>query len=170
MAEKKSRRPRPNGRSPRNTNGGPLYAAVDLGTNNCRLLVATPSRGGFTVVDSHSQIARLGEGLAETGRLSDAAMNRAYNALDAISRKLKAKRVGRIRCIATEACRKAENGQEFIQTIRERTGLTFKVIGAQEEAATLWFIPMPITFSCSILAAARPKSRWWMRERPVRWA
>ncbi|WP_300376991.1 Ppx/GppA phosphatase family protein [Henriciella sp.] len=134
MAEKNSRRPRSNGHSPRKSNGGPLYAAVDLGTNNCRLLVATPHRGGFTVVDSHSQIARLGEGLADTGRLSEAAMNRAYNALEAISEKLKARRVGRIRCIATEACRKAENGSEFIQNIRDRTGLTFKVIGAHEEA------------------------------------
>lgn len=86
------------------------------------------------MVDSHSQIARLGEGLAQTGRLSEPAMNRAYNALEAIAKKLKARRVGRIRCIATEACRKAENGAEFIQTIQERTGLSFKVIGAQEEA------------------------------------
>lgn len=134
MAEKKSRRPRPNGRPPRTRQGPPLYAAVDLGTNNCRLLIAAPSRDGFSVVDSHSQIARLGEGLAQTGRLSDAAMNRAFSALDAISKKLKAKRVGRIRCIATEACRKAENGPQFIRQIQERTGLTFKIIGAQEEA------------------------------------
>ncbi|MEE2878477.1 MAG: Ppx/GppA phosphatase family protein [Pseudomonadota bacterium] len=134
MAEKNSRRPRPNGRPPRNRPGPPLYAAVDLGTNNCRLLIAAPSRDGFAVVDSHSQIARLGEGLAQTGQLSQASMDRAFSALDAISKKLKAKRVGRIRCIATEACRKAENGPEFIQQIRERTGLTFKIIGAQEEA------------------------------------
>ena len=134
MAEKKSRRPRPNGRTPRNRQGPPLYAAVDLGTNNCRLLIAAPSRGGFAVVDSHSQIARLGEGLAQTGRLSEAAMDRAFDALDTIAKKLKAKRVGRIRCIATEACRKAENGPDFIKEIRERTGLTFKVIGPQEEA------------------------------------
>ena len=134
MAEKKSRGRGPNGRSPRSGQGAPLYAAVDLGTNNCRLLIAAPSRGGFNVVDSHSQIARLGEGLAQSGRLSEAAMNRAFNALEAISGKLKAKRVGRIRCIATEACRKAENGPEFIEEIRKRTGLTFKIIGPQEEA------------------------------------
>ena len=134
MAEKKSRRPRSNGRPPRNRQGPPLYAAVDLGTNNCRLLIAAPSRDGFNVVDSHSQIARLGEGLAQSGQLSDVAMNRAFDALETISRKLKAKRVGRIRCIATEACRKATNGPDFIREIRERTGLTFKIIGAQEEA------------------------------------
>ncbi len=134
MAEKKSRGARSRGKSARKDTEAPLYAAVDLGTNNCRLLVAAPHRGGFTVVDSHSQIARLGEGLAQTGRLSEAAMNRAFSALDAISKKLKSRRVGRVRCIATEACRKAENGAEFIQAIRDRTGLTFKIIGAQEEA------------------------------------
>lgn len=136
MAEKKSRRPKPNEASPRQKKRPPLYAAVDLGTNNCRLLVAAPSRGGrgFTVVDSYSQIARLGEGLEQTGRLSDAAMARAHEALSAISKKLKSRRVGHIRCVATEACRKAENGGAFIQEIRNRTGLTFKVIGPQEEA------------------------------------
>lgn len=134
MAEKKSRSRGQNGRPARKAGGPPLYAAVDLGTNNCRLLIAAPHRGGFRVVDSHSQIARLGEGLAETGRLSEAAMNRAYSAMDAISKKLKARKVGRIRCIATEACRKAENGADFIAEIRNRTGLTFKIIGPQEEA------------------------------------
>lgn len=135
MAEKKSRGGQGrNRRPPRNDRKPPLYAAVDLGTNNCRLLVAAPTRNGFNVVDSHSQIARLGEGLEHSGRLSEAAMDRAFNALEAIAKKLKAKRVGHVRCIATEACRKAENGAEFIEQIRERTGLTFKIIGAQEEA------------------------------------
>ena len=136
MAENNSRDDarRSNRRPPRKDKRPPLYAAVDLGTNNCRLLVAAPSRGGFSVVDSHSQIARLGEGLEQTGRLSDAAMDRAFNALEAIAKKLKAKRVGRVRCIATEACRKAENGADFIAEIRKRTGLTFKIIGPQEEA------------------------------------
>lgn len=133
MAEKKSRSRRQTSR-PARKSGAPLYAAVDLGTNNCRLLIAVPSRGGFTVVDSHSQIARLGEGLAESGRLSDAAMDRAFSALTAISGKIRAKKVGRVRCIATEACRKADNGAEFIKQIRDRTGLTFKIIGAKEEA------------------------------------
>ena len=135
MAEKKSREgQRRNRRPSRNDRRPPLYAAVDLGTNNCRLLVAAPTRKGFNVVDSHSQIARLGEGLEQSGELSEAAMNRAFDALDAISKKLKAKRVGHVRCIATEACRKATNGADFIGQIRERTGLTFKIIGPQEEA------------------------------------
>lgn len=114
--------------------GKPLYAAVDLGTNNCRLLVAEPRGQSFRVVDSHSQIARLGEGLHESGRLSDAAIERAMSALHAIRMKLKQHGVGRVRCIATEACRKASNGADFIRRVQTETGLTFKVIGAREEA------------------------------------
>ena len=112
----------------------PLYAAVDLGTNNCRLLIAARRGDGFVVVDSHSQIARLGEGLAATGRMSDASIERAMDALGKISKKLKAKKVGHVRCIATEACRRAENGADFIKRVRDETGLTFKIIGPEEEA------------------------------------
>lgn len=112
----------------------PYYAAVDLGTNNCRLLVAKPRRGGFTVVDSHSHLARLGEGLAASGRLSEPAIDRAMVALNEIAAKLKARKVGHVRCIATEACRRADNGADFIQRVREETGLTFKIISPEEEA------------------------------------
>lgn len=119
---------------PSSQRGKPLYAAVDLGTNNCRLLVAEPRGQSFRVVDSYSQIARLGEGLQESGRLSDAAVERAMSALHAIRNKLRAHGVGRVRCIATEACRKASNGEEFIRRVQQETGLTFKVIGAKEEA------------------------------------
>lgn len=114
--------------------GRPLYAAVDLGTNNCRMLVAEPRGQSFRVVDSYSQIARLGEGLHDTGRLSEAAVERAMSALHAIRNKLKHHGVGRVRCIATEACRKATNGADFIRRVQTETGLTFKVIGAKEEA------------------------------------
>lgn len=121
-------------RRPRAKRKAPLYAAVDLGTNNCRLLIAARTRDSFVVVDSHSQIARLGEGLASTGRLSDASIDRAMDALTKISKKLRAKRVGHVRCIATEACRRAENGPDFIRRVREETGLTFKIIKPKEEA------------------------------------
>lgn len=134
MADKKAANRRGNRRGSRKGRNGPLYAAVDLGTNNCRLLVAEPWGKSFRVVDSHSQIARLGEGLHETGRLSEAAIERALDALKAIRRKLKNHGVGRIRCIATEACRQAENGADFIQRVHEETGLTFKIINAKEEA------------------------------------
>jgi exopolyphosphatase / guanosine-5'-triphosphate,3'-diphosphate pyrophosphatase len=119
---------------PSSQRGKPLYAAVDLGTNNCRLLVAEPRGQSFRVVDSYSQIARLGEGLHDSGRLSDAAVERAMSALHAIRNKLKQHGVGRVRCIATEACRKAANGADFIRRVQDETGLTFKVIGAKEEA------------------------------------
>ena len=134
MADKKTAARRGKRGRPRPAKPADLYAAVDLGTNNCRLLVATPHGKTFRVVDSHSQIARLGEGLHETGRLSDASIERALDALKAIRRKLKSHGVGKVRCIATEACRKAENGAEFIQRVHEETGLTFKIIGAKEEA------------------------------------
>jgi exopolyphosphatase/guanosine-5'-triphosphate,3'-diphosphate pyrophosphatase len=134
MANKKTRGAGKNKPSRRDRRDRPLFAAVDLGTNNCRLLVAEPRGKTFRVVDSYSQIARLGEGLHETGRLSDASIERAIDALKNIRRKLKSRGVGRVRCIATEACRKAENGPEFIHRVHKETGLTFKIIDAREEA------------------------------------
>ena len=134
MATAEPRAPRTRAKQTGKRRAPPLYAAVDLGTNNCRLLIAKPAKNGFRIIDSHSQIARLGEGLASTGRLSDAAIGRAMDALSKIRTKLKAKKVGHVRCIATEACRKAENGEAFIARVREELGLTFKIIGPAEEA------------------------------------
>ena len=151
MADKKDRGEPPSRAQARPKNSRPLYAAVDLGTNNCRLLVAEPRGQTFRVVDSHSQIARLGEGLHDTGRLSEAAIERALDALHAIRRKLRHHGVGRVRCIATEACRKAENGAEFIKRVHTETGLTFKVIGAKEEARLA-------TIGCHDLLVAPAKS------------
>ena len=99
----------------------PLYAAIDLGTNNCRLLVARREGETFRVIDSYSQVVRLGEGLTSSGRLSDAAMERAFASFEAIKKKLKYHGVAHIRCIATEACRKAENGPEFIKLARDKS-------------------------------------------------
>ena len=110
------------------------YGAIDLGTNNCRLLVARPSEGGFTVVDAFSRIVRLGEGLAQNGRLSEAAMDRAVEALAVCADKLKRRRVSLARSVATEACRRAANGREFIERVRVDTGLVLDIIPPQEEA------------------------------------
>ena len=110
------------------------YGAIDLGTNNCRLLVARPGEGGFTVVDAFSRIVRLGEGLAQTGRLSDAAMDRAVEALAVCADKLKRRRVSLSRSVATEACRRAANGRDFIERVRQETGLVLDIIAPQEEA------------------------------------
>ncbi|HCF25022.1 MULTISPECIES: Ppx/GppA phosphatase family protein [unclassified Novosphingobium] len=110
------------------------FAAIDLGTNNCRLLIARPQGENFVVVDAFSRVVRLGEGLAQTGRLSDAAMDRALGALHICADKLKRRNVHLARSVATEACRRAENGADFIQLVREETGILLDIISAKEEA------------------------------------
>ncbi|BCJ90822.1 exopolyphosphatase [Terrihabitans soli] len=111
-----------------------LYAALDLGTNNCRLLIARPIWDGFRVVDAFSRIVRLGEGLGASGRLSSDAIHRAVEALKVCRDKIKARGVKRARLIATEACRLAENGEEFSQRVFAETGLQLEIIDRQSEA------------------------------------
>ncbi|MCW5716613.1 MAG: Ppx/GppA family phosphatase [Bauldia sp.] len=111
-----------------------FYAALDLGTNNCRLLVASPRERGFRVVDSFSRIIRLGEGVGASGRLSEAAMDRAIVALRICQSKLESREVRRSRLIATEACRLAENGQVFIDRVRDETGLSLEIVSREVEA------------------------------------
>src|SRR5690606_7917256 len=110
------------------------YAAIDLGTNNCRLLIARPAGENFVVIDAFSRVVRLGEGLAQRGRLSDAATDRAVGALRICSDKLKRRNVHLARSVATEACRRAANGHAFIERVKEETGIVLDVISAQEEA------------------------------------
>ena len=114
----------------------PLYGALDLGTNNCRLLIARPARDGFRVVDSFSRIVRLGEGLSRTGRLDEAAMERAYEALVLCGERVAKKGVesARLMAVATQACRQADNGAAFIERVREGTGLRLRIIDPVEEA------------------------------------
>lgn len=114
----------------------PLYGALDLGTNNCRLLIAKPARDGFRVVDSFSRIVRLGEGLSRTGRLDDAAMDRAYDALMLCGERVARKGVEstRLMAVATQACRQADNGAAFIERVRIGTGLKLRIIDPVEEA------------------------------------
>ncbi|WP_028640843.1 Ppx/GppA phosphatase family protein [Novosphingobium acidiphilum] len=110
------------------------YAAIDLGTNNCRLLIARPSGDHFVVIDAFSRVVRLGEGLAQSGRLSDAAMDRALAALHICADKLRRRNVHLARSVATEACRRATNGAEFIERVRNETGIRLDIITAREEA------------------------------------
>ena len=110
------------------------YAALDLGTNNCRLLIARPSGANFTVIDAFSRVVRLGEGLAASGRLSDDAMERTLAALHVCAEKLRRRNVHLARSVATEACRRASNGADFIERVREETGIALDIISAQEEA------------------------------------
>jgi exopolyphosphatase / guanosine-5'-triphosphate,3'-diphosphate pyrophosphatase len=117
----------------------PVFGGIDLGTNNCRMLVGAPTSHGFQVLDSFSRVVRLGEGLYETGRLSPVAMERAIASLSICAER--AKRWAdsgsgplKLRAIATEACRQAENGAEFIDMARQKTGLPLEIINPREEA------------------------------------
>ena len=119
----------------RPSSGSRLYAAIDLGTNNCRLLIVERSgHNGFRVRDSFTRIVRLGEGLEATGRLSEEAMDRTIAALRICAGKIRRARVARMRCVATEACRGAANGEEFIRRIRKETGLRMDIIDGKAEA------------------------------------
>jgi exopolyphosphatase/guanosine-5'-triphosphate,3'-diphosphate pyrophosphatase len=110
------------------------YGALDLGTNNCRLLVARPAEEGFVVVDAFSRVVRLGEGLAASGRISEAAMDRALSALSVCADKLRRRRVSLARSVATEACRRAVNGRHFVERVYEETGIALDIIAPEEEA------------------------------------
>ena len=111
------------------------YAALDLGTNNCRLLVARPAGHAFRVIDAFSRIIRLGEGISASGRISEAAIERAVSALSVCRDKMRHRRAGRARLIATEACRAAENGDEFRARILSEVGLDLEIIDRQTEAS-----------------------------------
>ncbi len=110
------------------------YAALDLGTNNCRLLVARPAREGFRIVDAFSRIVRLGEGVSASGHLSEQAIRRTLAALDICRDKMDARGVMRARLIATEACRMAQNGEEFLDRVYQRTGLDLEIVDRETEA------------------------------------
>jgi len=114
--------------------GEPVYAALDLGTNNCRLLVARPRRDGFRVIDAFSRIVRLGEGLGQRDELSEAAMRRTIDALRVCAGKIRKRRVTHARHVATEACRRARNCREFLARVEDETGLILEIITSREEA------------------------------------
>jgi len=114
---------------------GALYAALDLGTNNCRLLVARPAGDGFRVVDAFSRIVRLGEGLAASGQLSAPAMARTIEALKICAGKIRRRGVTQLRAVATEACRRAANCEAFLDAVRRETGIELEIISQNEEAA-----------------------------------
>ncbi len=113
---------------------GVIYGALDLGTNNCRLLVARPSRRGFFVIDAFSRIIKLGEGVSHSGFLSEDAISRTIDALKVCSTKMARRGVTRSRLVATEACRIAKNGPDFIARVKRETGLALEIIGRETEA------------------------------------
>ncbi|WP_334146634.1 Ppx/GppA phosphatase family protein [Hyphomicrobium sp.] len=130
-----SQRPPFRGRHRAGGDGGQIYGALDLGTNNCRLLLAQPSRRGFRVVDAFSRIIRLGEGVSQTGRLSDAAMRRTIEALKVCAAKIARNDAVRVRCVATEACRVASNGRDFLGRVEHEVGLKLEMLDRETEAS-----------------------------------
>ena len=110
------------------------FAAIDLGTNNCRLLVAKPTGRDFKVIDSFSRVVRLGEGLSKTNHLSIQAIDRTIEALKICGEKLARHTDIHLRSVATEACRRASNGPEFLARVREETGIRLETISCREEA------------------------------------
>jgi exopolyphosphatase/guanosine-5'-triphosphate,3'-diphosphate pyrophosphatase len=144
MAQQAATAPLPPVPSPAEAAGPPLlerrhyprqcYGALDLGTNNCRLLIARPAEEGFVVIDAFSRVVRLGEGLATSGKISEAAMDRAVAALAVCADKLRRRRVTLSRSVATEACRRAVNGRHFVERVRQETGIALEIISPEEEA------------------------------------
>jgi len=114
--------------------GKGIYSAIDLGTNNCRLLIARPTAKGFRVIDAFSRIVRLGEGVSHNNMLSEAAMDRTIEALKVCAEKIKRRNVTCMRHVATEACRVADNSAAFVARVRRETGINLDVISAGEEA------------------------------------
>jgi exopolyphosphatase / guanosine-5'-triphosphate,3'-diphosphate pyrophosphatase len=127
---------------------GLLYAALDLGTNSCRMLIAQPKGSQFTVVDSFSKTVQLGIGLEASGRLSRASMSRTVQALRICQRKIEKHGVNRMRLVATEACRRARNARDFMRQVRRETGLQLEIITPEEEARLA-------VISCAPLVSAR---------------
>lgn len=122
------RRKRASGQKPK------AFAALDLGTNNCRLLIAQQNGAGFKVIDSYSKVVRLGAGLTKTGRLSDDSMRAAIDAIAVCARKMQSKSVKQWRCVATQACRQADNCDEFLADVKSKTGISLEIISPRVEA------------------------------------
>ena len=127
---------------------GPLYAALDLGTNSCRMLIAQPKGSQFVIVDSFSKTVQLGAGLESSGRLSRSSMNRTIQALRICQNKIEKHGVQRMRLVTTEACRRASNAKDFIRQVRRETGLSLEIIAPEEEARLA-------VISCTPLVSAK---------------
>ncbi|MTJ82317.1 MAG: Ppx/GppA family phosphatase [Telmatospirillum sp.] len=136
--------------APREHGEAPLYGALDLGTNNCRLLLATPAADGIRVIEAFSRVTRLGEGLAATGVLSPDAIDRSLDALRQCAQRLQRRGVRRVRAVATEACRRASNGEAFLHRVHRETGIRLETISAEDEAR------LALTGCAPLLDRSRP--------------
>ena len=126
--------PSDKGFSPRREHQRHTYGAIDLGTNNCRLLIARPSEGGFTVIDFSRESSGWARDFSRSGELSQEAMDRAVGALGVCAEKLRRRNVSLSRSVATEACRRAKNGEQFADRVRAETGILLDIIEPHEEA------------------------------------
>ena len=157
-AREKRRTNTSNNPKPATVRDGEVYAALDLGTNNCRLLVASPSvtEGSLwpvlKVLDSYSRIVRLGEGIGSQKKLSEDAIDRTIKALKVCQSKLLRYPAAKVRCVATEACRRASNGADFVRRVEEEVGLHIDVINTEEEAMLAFY------GCCSLLKDAATKA------------
>jgi exopolyphosphatase/guanosine-5'-triphosphate,3'-diphosphate pyrophosphatase len=111
-----------------------LYAALDLGTNSCRMLIAQPKGSQFHVVDSFSKSVQLGMGLEKSGRLGRASIGRTVQAMRVCAQKLQRHNVRKMRLVATEACRRARNARDLVAYVKRETGLRLEIIEPEEEA------------------------------------
>ena len=138
---------------PQATGSGQLYAALDLGTNSCRMLIAQPRGSQFQVMDSFSKTVQLGAGLEASGRLSRASMGRTIQALRICQKKIERHGVKRMRLVATEACRRARNARDFMRQVRRETGLVVEIIAPEEEArlAVISCAPLVLTATEQLL-------------------
>ena len=123
-----------NAPKPARPTDAPIYAVLDLGTNNCRLMIASLHNSQFRIIEAFSRIVRLGEGLSHTGLLAERAMERAIRALKICAEKIEKRGVLRIRAVATQACRAATNGRDFVRRVERETGLKLTIISPEEEA------------------------------------
>lgn len=111
------------------------YAAIDLGTNSCRLVIATPTPSSFRIVETFSRITRLGEGIINNNELSHTAIRRTINALRVCAGVLEEYApIAKSRFVATAACRRARNCRYFLDLVKRETGLNIEIISSQEEA------------------------------------
>lgn len=121
------------------------FAAIDLGTNSCRLVIASPTPASFRIVETFSKITRLGEGIINDNELSRPAMRRTINALKVCAGVIEEYApIYRSRFVATAACRRAKNCKEFLDLVKKETGLTIETISSKEESrlAVVGCIPL----------------------------
>lgn len=110
-------------------------AAIDIGTNSIRcIVVEVDSKGRFKVMDDEKATVRLGENLAKSGLISQAAFARAIEAVSRMRKLIEGLKVDAVEAIATSAVRNAKNGAELVETLSTELGHEIRVISGMEEA------------------------------------